>query len=93
MTNNANVNPFTLPSDEEVFRMRDDIKKKKEEERERNAKLKIHEKITNSSKRGNIRRLNFEGTVRTLLWGDTIEYLAHYFYVVTRHRRRGTSVE
>jgi len=57
------VNPFTLPSDEEVFRMRDELKKKKEFEREQNAKLKIHEKITNSSKRGNIRRFNVEDLV------------------------------
>ncbi|KAF0699192.1 Aste57867_10244 [Aphanomyces stellatus] len=59
-TPESSSNPFTLPSDEEVFRMRDDIKKKKEDERIRNAKLKIHEKITNSSKRGNIRRFHFE---------------------------------
>ncbi|RHZ34264.1 hypothetical protein DYB31_010538 [Aphanomyces astaci] len=59
-------NPFTLPSDEEVFRMRDDIKKKKEEERVRNANLKIHEKITHSSQRGNIRRFHFEESSQDL---------------------------
>ncbi|KDO16974.1 hypothetical protein SPRG_17554 [Saprolegnia parasitica CBS 223.65] len=59
-TNNdgaSSANPFTLPSDEEVFRMRDDVKRRKDEDRERNARLKIHEKLTNSSKRGNIRRI------------------------------------
>ncbi|OQR81548.1 hypothetical protein THRCLA_11630, partial [Thraustotheca clavata] len=60
--NDGNTNPFTLPSDEEVFRMRDDAKRQKDEERERNSKLKIHEKITNSSKRGNIRRFKFDET-------------------------------
>ncbi|EQC37291.1 hypothetical protein SDRG_05515 [Saprolegnia diclina VS20] len=62
-TNNdsaSSANPFTLPSDEEVFRMRDDIKRRKDEDRERNARLKIHEKLTNSSKRGNIRRFKFD---------------------------------
>ncbi|KAF0749937.1 hypothetical protein AaE_006879 [Aphanomyces astaci] len=62
----SNGNPFTLPSDEEVFRMRDDIKKKKEEERVRNANLKIHEKITHSSQRGNIRRFHFEESSQDL---------------------------
>ncbi|ETW02448.1 hypothetical protein H310_05957 [Aphanomyces invadans] len=65
-TPESNANPFTLPSDEEVFRMRDDIKKKKEEERVRNSKLKIHEKITNSSQRGNIRRFHFEESSQDL---------------------------
>ncbi|KDO29383.1 hypothetical protein SPRG_05920 [Saprolegnia parasitica CBS 223.65] len=62
-TNNdgaSSANPFTLPSDEEVFRMRDDVKRRKDEDRERNARLKIHEKLTNSSKRGNIRRFKFD---------------------------------
>ncbi|CAK4380313.1 unnamed protein product [Aphanomyces euteiches] len=46
--------------------MRDEIKKKKEEERLHNAQLKIHEKITNSSKRGNIRRFHFEESSQDL---------------------------
>ncbi|OQR97873.1 hypothetical protein ACHHYP_09865 [Achlya hypogyna] len=63
----SSANPFTLPSDEEVFHMRDDVKRRKEEDRERNAKLKIHEKITNSSKRGNIRRFKFDDSAPDLL--------------------------
>ncbi|KAE8900967.1 Cilia- and flagella-associated protein [Phytophthora fragariae] len=49
-------NPFTLPSDEEVFRMRETEKQRKEEEKSKNSRLKIYDKTTASSKIGNIRR-------------------------------------
>ncbi|KAG2765516.1 hypothetical protein JG687_00004053 [Phytophthora cactorum] len=52
----AESNPFTLPSDEEVFRMRETEKQRKEEEKSKNSRLKIYDKTTASSKIGNIRR-------------------------------------
>ena len=42
-------NPFTLPSDEEVFRMRDTERKMKAQARERQSKLKVWEKTTGSA--------------------------------------------
>ena len=39
-------NPFTLPSDEEVFKMRDEEKRRKKEYRETQSKLKVWEKTT-----------------------------------------------
>ncbi|KAG6623274.1 flagellar associated protein [Phytophthora cinnamomi] len=58
----AESNPFTLPSDEEVFRMRETEKQRKEEEKNRNSKLKIYDKTTASSKIGNIRRFRSDDT-------------------------------
>ncbi|TMW55179.1 hypothetical protein Poli38472_013941 [Pythium oligandrum] len=53
-------NPFALPTDEEVFRMRESEKQRKEEERRRNTTLKIYDKTTASSTIGNIRRFRSE---------------------------------
>ena len=39
-------NPFTLPSDEEVFKMRDEEKRRKKEYRETQSKLRVWEKTT-----------------------------------------------
>ena len=39
-------NPFTLPSDEEVFKMRDEEKRRKQEYRETQSKLRVWEKTT-----------------------------------------------
>ncbi|GMH59865.1 hypothetical protein TrRE_jg13412 [Triparma retinervis] len=41
---NESRNPFTLPNDEEVFRLRDEQKKQRAEAREENMKLKIWQK-------------------------------------------------
>lgn len=41
---NESRNPFTLPNDEEVFRLRDEQKKARAEAREENMKLKIWQK-------------------------------------------------
>ena len=40
------ANSFTLPSDEEVFKMRDEEKRRKKEYRETQSKLKVWEKAT-----------------------------------------------
>jgi hypothetical protein len=50
-------NPFALPSDEEVFRMRDEERHRKQAERERLAKLQVWEKTTASSTMGATKRL------------------------------------
>lgn len=42
-------NPFTLPSDEEVFRMRDEERKRRSKEREEQRKLKVWQKTTGDS--------------------------------------------
>ncbi|ETI52256.1 hypothetical protein F441_04544 [Phytophthora nicotianae CJ01A1] len=55
---------FTLPSDEEVFRMRETEKQRKEEEKSKNSRLKIYDKTTASSKIGNIRRFRSDDAVR-----------------------------
>jgi hypothetical protein len=46
---NVEKNPFILPSDEEVFRMRDTERRTKAMERERQGTLKIWEKSTGSA--------------------------------------------
>ncbi|GMH97021.1 hypothetical protein TrVE_jg4567 [Triparma verrucosa] len=43
-SSNPPRNPFTLPSDEEVFRLRDEEKKRRAEARDKNMKLKIWQK-------------------------------------------------
>jgi hypothetical protein len=58
------TNPFSLPTDEEVFRMRESERQRKDDERRRNASLKIYDKTTTSSTIGNIRRLRSEDPVR-----------------------------
>jgi len=55
--NKVNVNPFTLPSDEEVFRMRDEEKKNRAKKREENMKLKIWEKGNTGALAGRTLRL------------------------------------
>ena len=45
-------NPFKLPSDEEVFRLRETERKEKEELRQRRASQKVWEKSTGSSRMG-----------------------------------------
>jgi len=49
-------NPFTLPTDEEIFRMRDEEHLRKQAERERLDALKVHQKSTASSRMGGTRR-------------------------------------
>ncbi|DBA02924.1 TPA: hypothetical protein N0F65_005951 [Lagenidium giganteum] len=56
-------NPFTLPSDEEVFRIRETEKQRKDDEKQQNAELRIHEKSTMSSRIGNIRRFRSDEMV------------------------------
>ncbi|KAH8069623.1 hypothetical protein JL720_11925 [Aureococcus anophagefferens] len=46
----AERNPFTLPSDEEVFRMRDEERKRRSKEREEQRKLKVWQKTTGGSR-------------------------------------------
>ena len=60
-------NPFTLPSDEEVFRMRDEERKRRSKEREEQRKLKVWQKTTGGS--------NVAGSVRLkeLIGGDARE--------------------
>lgn len=48
------LNPFTVPSDEEVFRIRENEMKKKSQDKHTRSNLKIHEKTTNSSRMGRI---------------------------------------
>lgn len=45
-------NPFKMPSDEEIFSLRDDERNRKEEERKRFLTLPVHEKTTWSSRAG-----------------------------------------
>jgi hypothetical protein len=45
-------NPFTLPTDEEIFRMRDEEHVRKQAERERLDRLQVHQKSTASSRMG-----------------------------------------
>jgi hypothetical protein len=45
-------NPFSLPTDEEIFRMRDEEHLRKRQERERLSQLKVHQKTTASSRMG-----------------------------------------
>lgn len=52
------TNPFTLPSDEEVFRMRDRERKQKLMDRQEKAKLKVWQKTTTTSTTGRSARLN-----------------------------------
>lgn len=47
-----NTNPFTLPSDEEVFRLRDTERLKKSQHREKQSSLKIWEKSTSTAQYG-----------------------------------------
>jgi hypothetical protein len=47
-----NSNPFTLPSDEEVFRLRDAERLKKSLHREKQSQLKIWEKSTSTAEYG-----------------------------------------
>ncbi|TYZ57661.1 hypothetical protein PybrP1_012514 [[Pythium] brassicae (nom. inval.)] len=61
----AEANPFTLPSDEEVFRMRETEKQRKEEDKRATATQKIYEKSTVTSKIGNIRRFRSDDPVGT----------------------------
>ncbi|CEG38294.1 Domain of unknown function DUF4200 [Plasmopara halstedii] len=56
------TNPFTLPSDEEVFRMRETDKLRKDEEKITNSRLKVYDKTTASSKIGNFRRFRSNDT-------------------------------
>jgi len=49
-------NPFTLPTDEEIFRMRDEEHVRKQAERERLDRLQVHQKSTASSRMGGTRR-------------------------------------
>ena len=50
-------NPFRLPSDEQVFLMRDEQRKKAREERERLKNMPVWEKTTSSMKQQQIRRV------------------------------------
>jgi len=49
-------NPFTLPTDEEIFRMRDEEQARKQAERVRLDGLSVHQKSTASSRMGGTRR-------------------------------------
>jgi hypothetical protein len=48
-------NPFMMPADEEVFRMREEEKRRKREERELLKSLRVHEKGTFASRMGTTR--------------------------------------
>merc|ERR1740138_299330 len=50
-------NPFTLPSDEEVFKLRDEDRKRRAEERERQHGLKVWQKTTTGQMTGGAQRL------------------------------------
>eukprot|EP00941_MAST-03F_sp_MAST-3F-sp1_P005614 g5614.t1 len=50
-------NPFTLPSDEEVFILREQERKQKKEERKRLANLKVWQKTTSSSRLASTTRI------------------------------------
>lgn len=54
------TNPFTLPSDEEVFRMRDQERRMKQDERDRLRKLRVWQKTTASSNMGRTKRFKDE---------------------------------
>ncbi|XP_020912543.1 cilia- and flagella-associated protein 100 [Exaiptasia diaphana] len=47
--NAKNTNPFTLPSDNDIFMLRDKERQKKKEHRTQQRKLKVHEKTTYTS--------------------------------------------
>jgi len=47
-------NPFTMPSDEEVFKLREEEHKRKQIEREQQAKLRVHEKTTWSTRQNSM---------------------------------------
>ena len=49
-------NPFTLPTDEEIFRMRDEEQARKQAERVRLDGLSVHQKSTASSRMGGTHR-------------------------------------
>ena len=80
-------NPFTLPSDEEVFRMRDEERKRRSKEREEQRKLKVWQKTTGGS--------NVAGSVRLkeLIGGDAREGAASIrlrpYHVAPRHEPAG----
>ena len=50
-------NPFTLPSDEEVFKLRDEDKQRRADERERQHGLKVWQKTTTGQMTGGAQRL------------------------------------
>ena len=63
-------NPFKLPSDDKIFRMREEEKKRKELEREASKSLKVWEKnkTENQSRSGRLQDL--VGATRTLKLSD-----------------------
>ena len=52
------TNPFRIPSDDGIFRMREEEKLRKRQERERVARLKVYEKSTATSRMGGTRRFS-----------------------------------
>eukprot|EP00164_Ancoracysta_twista_P003350 GFYU01004474.1.p1 GENE.GFYU01004474.1~~GFYU01004474.1.p1 ORF type:complete len:570 (-),score=267.28 GFYU01004474.1:270-1979(-) len=64
---NANANPFRMPSDNEVFVLRDQERKRRMEERQRAKTLKVHQKLTAASKMGSTRLFKDDDPVQ----GDT----------------------
>uniref|UniRef100_A0A7S1CA91 DUF4200 domain-containing protein n=1 Tax=Bicosoecida sp. CB-2014 TaxID=1486930 RepID=A0A7S1CA91_9STRA len=54
----AGGNPFVLPSDEEVFKMREEERRKKRETRHRLKTMKVWEKTTQSSRMGKTRQIS-----------------------------------
>lgn len=55
---NDTRNPFTLPNDEEVFRLRDEEKRQRAEARDKNMKLKIWQKGKHGALAGRSLRVN-----------------------------------
>ena len=62
--NETEKNPFTLPSDEEVFRRRDNERRKRSTDREERGQLKVWQKPTTTSMSGRSAQL------KDLLQGD-----------------------
>lgn len=60
-------NPFQMPSDDAIFMIREEERKKKQRERDERRKQKVHEKMTYSSKLSTVQRINDDVRMKLFL--------------------------